>query len=539
MPPNFSRSWDIPNSHIQLTNGMDNPEQQSREIVAKLRRFIHLACLKPPGMIIQGERKWILSQQAPYTLLPLTILLLISGLGLMGCSIPTHSPPTTNIESFDNRKTAKTYEFINGQWFDGQGFTRDTWYAVDGSLTRLRPNVVEQTIDLKGGFVVPPFGEAHTHNVEGAWNIDQVINHYVRDGIFYVKNTTDIPEFVEQIDGKLNTPETIDAIFAHAGLTGKSGHPIALYEDILRTHRYEPVIGKRKKGWFNGRAYFALSSLKDVETYWPAIMATKPDFIKLYLADSKHFENGTRSTTHGFRNGLNPQLIEPIVTRAHQQNLRVSAHIETVDDFRTAIKNHVDEIAHLPGWFLPSPDQESAVRLTQEDAQLAATHRTVIVTTTVAEHFHPAGHHTKTDAHPHSPANSQEHQPPPVKNVLEVAKRIQMENLKLLHQAGVTIAIGSDHAETSLAEALHLHHMGIFDNLTLLKMWSETTPQTIFPSRNIGRLDEGYEASFLVLQGNPLEDFEQVQNIILRMKQGSPLSWSETHHTDATAKHAH
>lgn len=540
MPPNSSRSWGIPNAHLQITGIHEKPVLQPSRIVLGHRKIYPFTTTETNRiMIVQAERQCVLSKQAVYALLSWTTLLLIGGLGLMGCHMTAHPSPTPNVESLHNGDTAKTYAFINGQWFDGQSFTQDTWYAIQGSLTRLRPKVVERTIDLKGGFVVPPFGEAHTHNVEGAWNIDQVINHYVRDGIFYVKNTTDIPEFVEQIRGKLNTPETIDAVFAHAGLTGQNGHPIALYEDLLRTHRYEPVIGKREKGWFNGRAYFSLSSLKDVETHWPAIMATKPDFIKLYLADSEHFENGTRSSTHGFRNGLDPELIEPIVTHAHQHGLRVSAHIETAADFRTAIKSHVDEVAHLPGWFLPAPAQGSAVRLTQEDAQLAAAHRTVIVTTTVAEHFHPAGHHTNTEAHPHSPANPKEHQQPPVENVLEVARKIQMENLKLLHHGGVTIAIGSDHAETSLAEALHLHQMGIFDNLTLLKMWSETTPQTIFPSRKIGRFDEGYEASFLVLQGNPLEDFEQVQNIIFRFKQGSPLSWSDNPHTDAAAKHTH
>lgn len=449
-----------------------------------------------PGMIIHAERKWILSKQAAYTLLSLTTLLLIGGLGLLGCSITTHPPQTTDIESLDDRNTAKTYEFNNGQWFDGQGFTKDTWFAVEGSLTRLRPKIVEQTIDLKGGYVVPPFGEAHTHNVEGAWNIDQIINHYVRDGIFYVKNPNDIPEFVEHIRSKLNTAKTIDVVFAHAGLTGQKGHPIDLYENVLPTHRYEPVIGKREKGWFNGRAYFPISSLKNFEEQWPTIMATKPDFLKLYLADSEHFGNDIHSPTHGFRKGLDPQLIGPIVAHAHQQGLRVSVHIETAADFRTAIQGQVDEIAHLPGWFLPSSAQRSAVLLTPEDAQLAAAHRTVIITTTVAEHFHAPGHHqSDSEPHPHSTANSVGHNRQSTEDVLEVAREIQVENLRLLHQAVATIAIGSDHAETSLAEALHLHQMGIFDNLTLLKMWSETTPQTIFPSRNIGRLDEGYEAS--------------------------------------------
>ncbi|HNP29185.1 MAG TPA: amidohydrolase family protein [Nitrospirales bacterium] len=489
------------------------------------------------GVVIgRALKQW---SYAAHVRLYMTALLIIVGLGLTGCTKTNHPSQTTPVKSPHDGHTSRTYAFVNGQWFDGQGFSQGTWYAVQGSLTRSRPKSVAQTIDLKGGYVVPPFGEAHTHNVEGAWNIDQVINHYVRDGIFYVKNTTDIPEFVEQIRGKLNTPDSIDVIFAHAGLTGQNGHPIALYEDTLRTHRYEPVIGKREKGWFNGRAYFPISSLKNLEEQWPTIMATQPDFIKVYLADSEHFKNDTRSITHGFRSGLDPQLIQPIVTLAHRQGLRVSAHIETAADFRTAIKGQVDEIAHLPGWFLPIPAQQSAVLLTQEDAQLAATHRTVIITTTVAEHFHPPGHQAHSEGNPHYLANSGSHKQQSVENVMEVARESQVENLRLLHQAGVTIAIGSDHAETALAEALHLHQLGVFDNLALLKMWSETTPQTIFPSRKIGRFDEGYEASFLVLQGNPVEDFEQVRNIIFRVKQGFPLSWRETQDSEAIAGHAH
>lgn len=43
----------------------------------------------------------------------------------------------------------------------------------------------------------------------------------------------------------------------------------------------------------------------------------------------------------------------------------------------------------------------------------------------------------------------------------------------------------------------------------------------------------------LVLQGNPLENFKQVRNILLRFKQGLPLSWSDTQHAGATTKHVH
>ena len=53
--------------------------------------------------------------------------------------------------------------------------------------------------------------------------------------------------------------------------------------------------------------------------------------------------------------------------------------------------------------------------------------------------------------------------------------------------------------------------LGVFDNLTLLKIWAETTPWTIFPDRQIGLLRDGYEATFLALGGNPLDDLTSVR----------------------------
>lgn len=122
-------------------------------------------------------------------------------------------------------------------------------------------------------------------------------------------------------------------------------------------------------------------------------------------------------------------------------------------------------------------------------------------------HGHHEGPASKSNEHHASSADE------PVEQVLK-------DNLSLLHRAGVPLVIGSDHADTSLAEVLHLHSLGLFDNLTLLKMWCEATPAAIFPTRKIGRFAEGYEASFLALAGNPIEDFSQVQAIRRRFKQG-------------------
>jgi len=57
----------------------------------------------------------------------------------------------------------------------------------------------------------------------------------------------------------------------------------------------------------------------------------------------------------------------------------------------------------------------------------------------------------------------------------------------------------------------------------LLLMWTETTAATIFPERKVGRLADGYEASFLVLDGNPLDDLAKTGRIVMRVTRGRQL----------------
>jgi imidazolonepropionase-like amidohydrolase len=97
-------------------------------------------------------------------------------------------------------------------------------------------------------------------------------------------------------------------------------------------------------------------------------------------------------------------------------------------------------------------------------------------------------------------------------------------NLRTLMRHGVRIALGSDRFRaTSTSEARALLRLGVVAPLTALKMWCETTPAAIFPERRIGRLSDGYEASFLVLEGNPLEDFANTGRILMRVKRGRVL----------------
>ena len=103
------------------------------------------------------------------------------------------------------------------------------------------------------------------------------------------------------------------------------------------------------------------------------------------------------------------------------------------------------------------------------------------------------------------------------------ARRVDLvrRNLRMLMQHGVRIAVGSDwYGQTAAREYAALRRLGLWNTRELLELWSETTPQSMFPRRRIGRLTDGYEASFLVLRANPLTDSTALSTITTRVKQG-------------------
>lgn len=390
----------------------------------------------------------------------------------------------------------KTYAFKNGQWFDGKKFTEKTMYVQAGYFTNAQPGVIDSVIDLQHKFVIPPFSEAHTHHLEGVGDpAEKIINGYLKDGVFYVENPNNIPMFTKNLFGKINKPSSIDASFANGGLTSNEGHPMLLFEDQIRPN-IEPMTGKTERGWFQGKAYYAIDSEKDLNEKWAAILADKPNLIKTYLANSEDYQQQAPPSKYPLRKGLNPALLPIIVAKAHQAGLRVITHIETAFDFRTAIKAGVDELAHMPGFYLFDAAYSNRYLLTEADAKLAKAKKVFVVTTLMTKSLVEN------------------------KSLLPTVAVNQQKNLLLLKKYGVKLAIGSDHSDSPLEEVKAIRDLKVFSNLELLKIWCENSAQFIFPNRKIGFLKPGYEASFLVLDGNPLSDWSNTEKIETRFKQG-------------------
>lgn len=390
----------------------------------------------------------------------------------------------------DSAKTVSAEKFVGGLWFDGNGFRQATFYSVGGLLTRKKPFGTIHTVDLKGGYVVPAYGDAHSHFPDSDNTMNWANSRLLDSGVFYVLNPNDIAEQSAPLRDVVGKPATVDVLFAHAGFTCSGGHPTALYERLI-----DQKVYSYSKSALEGRAFYSVESLHDIEIKWPAFLATRPDFVKLYLLHSERYAV-QNPAVHS--QGLRPELLGELVRRAHAAGLRTGAHVETAMDFHNAVSGGVDWIMHLPGCYWPAGDTRDDYLISSADAALAHKHKVVVVTTVdVAD-----------------PVSGDPDR-------LQLIRATEAENLRRLKNAGVKVVIGTDGFPGNIAtEVGDLRSTGVFTNLELVRMLAETTPRAIFPGRRIGRVANNYEANFLVLNGNPISDISALKSIALRVKQG-------------------
>lgn len=384
---------------------------------------------------------------------------------------------------------APTAAYTNALWYraDGSGFDAGERYAIDGVFVRERPMRVDTVLDLGGAYVVPPFGEAHNHNVDGFWTAGTA-QRYLDEGTFYHKNPNDIAAFVT--DTLFNRPERLDVVFAHAGVSIAGGHPEGLYSRMAERQGLDPDS-------LDGVAFIAAPTVEALEARWPELMAMRPGAVKLYAL--YHDRPAGRESA-----GLAPEVLRRAVELTHAAGLRAVVHVETAADLALAVDAGADEAAHLPGYFwargLGADDYRISDALA---ARMAEAGFVVATTTAVTEGMVARG-------------------VPPERNA--AAQRLQAENLRRLADAGVPLAVGTDAYEhTARQEVRALDALGVFSAAELVRMWTETPRRAIFPDRAIGRLSAGYEASFVALGCDPTAELPCVDAIRQRVKQGAIL----------------
>jgi hypothetical protein len=205
-------------------------------------------------------------------------------------------------------------EFANGRWFTGAGFTPGDRFVVNGVFQASRPPRLDTIIDLGGRFVIPPFGDAHTHNLDGPFNLPQVRDAYIAEGTFYVQVLTNTQTGAALVRGAFNRPCALDVAYANGGITSTLSHPFLSYEPrggmgLYDWHTWAARAADiRASRVLEHNAYWFVDSVAALDTMWPSFLDGHPDLVKVYLLDSQEVPPPVPDTGLPTGHGLRPSV---------------------------------------------------------------------------------------------------------------------------------------------------------------------------------------------------------------------------------------
>src|SRR5688572_30398185 len=181
---------------------------------------------------------------------------------------------------------AQNIKFVGGKWFDGQKFVDRTVWISKGRLSfKPMQTKYETTTDIQGKYVIPPFAEAHNHNLESEAGLKERIDKYFSHGVFYVKLQSAIKKRIGPLMSNYNHPLGLDVSLTYGPVTGSGGHPVAIRKSFFDQGFFRGLFNSLEE--IESHGYFTIDNENDLSEKWESILSFKPDFIKVILVDRK------------------------------------------------------------------------------------------------------------------------------------------------------------------------------------------------------------------------------------------------------------
>lgn len=243
------------------------------------------------------------------------------------------------------------------------------------------------------------------------------------------------------------------------------------------------------------------------------VAALRPDWIKIRVDDNL-----------GTTEKMPPEVYRAVISQAHAHGLRVAAHLFYLEDAKGLLRAGVDLLAHS---VRDAPADRELVDLMKARGVCLSPTLMREVSTFVYEsrpaffddpffrrEVDPALLATLEDPERQATvAASRSAQT--YKKALDVARR----NVKALHEAGVRIASGTDSGPPARFQGYFEHleleelvRAGLTPSRALVAATGDAA-RCLGLAKDLGTLQAGRYADFLVLSGNPLSDIRQTRSI--------------------------
>jgi len=256
------------------------------------------------------------------------------------------------------------------------------------------------------------------------------------------------------------------------------------------------------------------------------LIKDKPDHIKII------YEKGSERFT-----SLSYELMEAIIDEAHKNNFPVVTHIITFEHARDALKAGTDGLAHMV------TDQEVSQDFLDEMKQRGVY---CIPTLAVFESFSGGMLAKKEDRN--SPLISKgicreiladldkKREMPGIKGSLKAwSKTLHFAriNAKKMSDFGIKLAVGTDAGNPAVFFGPSVHRemelmvdAGI-PPAEVIKAATANAAEILGKGDELGTISKGKLADILVIEGNPLENIQNTQNIFMVIKNGQILDREE------------